>query len=58
MDFGSSGAPVFRRDLGAPMIVSVISAKSEMSGEPISLGAPVDKNVQVLAGSEAKFSTR
>ena len=58
MDFGSSGAPVFRRDLGAPMIVSVISAKSEMSGEPISLGALVDQNVQVLAGSEAKFSTR
>ena len=39
VDFGSSGAPVFSFEGGSPRIVSVISAKAEVSGERVSLGS-------------------
>ena len=37
--FGSSGAPVYRMVAGVPQVVSVISAKAEMDGRPVSLGS-------------------
>lgn len=37
VDFGSSGAPIFKVIDGVPQIVSVISAKAEMDGQPVSL---------------------
>ncbi|MBD3787526.1 MAG: trypsin-like serine protease [Sphingomonadales bacterium] len=41
-DFGSSGAPVFAMRGGQPRIVSVVSAKAELRGEGVSLGALVE----------------
>jgi protease YdgD len=38
VDFGSSGSPVFMMENGVPRIVSVISAKAEADGKPVSLG--------------------
>ncbi|MCX8509762.1 MAG: S1 family peptidase, partial [Rhodobacteraceae bacterium] len=38
VNFGSSGAPIFRVVNGVAEIVSVVSAKAEMNGQPISLG--------------------
>lgn len=47
IDFGASGAPVFRVENGVPRIVSVVSAMAQMDGEPValgtSLGAPLDE---------------
>lgn len=37
-DFGSSGAPVFVLEDGEVKVVSVISAKAEASGKPVSIG--------------------
>lgn len=39
VDFGSSGAPIFRVVDGVPEIVSVVSAKAEVDGALVSLGA-------------------
>ncbi|MGB3147327.1 MAG: trypsin-like serine protease [Paracoccaceae bacterium] len=39
VDFGSSGAPIFRMVNGRPTIVSVVSAKAELDGAAVSLGA-------------------
>lgn len=41
-DFGSSGAPIFTFDHGAPRIISVVSAMAEMDGAPVSLGTALD----------------
>ena len=38
IDFGSSGAPVFSFDGETARIVSVVSAKAEVDGAPVSLG--------------------
>ncbi|MHA6326944.1 trypsin-like serine peptidase [Roseivivax sp. CAU 1753] len=38
VDFGASGAPVFSFESGTPRIVSVVSAKAESQGKPVSLG--------------------
>ena len=38
VDFGSSGAPIFSFDSGRAEIVSVVSAKAESDGKPVSLG--------------------
>lgn len=43
IDFGSSGAPVFRMDADQPRIVSVISAKGEVRGKRISVGTSLEK---------------
>lgn len=48
VDFGSSGAPIFSFSSGKPRIVSVVSAKAEMGGVKVSLGAAVDLPLQVL----------
>ena len=39
VDFGSSGAPVFRMKDGVAQVVSVISAKAELEGKRVSLGS-------------------
>jgi V8-like Glu-specific endopeptidase len=38
VDFGASGAPIFTMKGGTPRIVSVVSAKAEVEGKPVSLG--------------------
>jgi V8-like Glu-specific endopeptidase len=57
VDYGSSGAPVFRLDLGVPMIVSVISAKSTYAGQPISLGASAVEKVVILTDVASSITT-
>ena len=47
-DFGSSGAPIFVEVDGAPQIVSVVSAKAEVRGRPISLGTNLEKPLSEL----------
>lgn len=41
VDYGSSGAPVFMFDGGAPRIVSVVSAKATLRDQPVSLGTSI-----------------
>jgi protease YdgD len=48
VDFGSSGAPVFSFDGGLPRIVSVVSAKAEVEGQRVSLGAALADGLQLL----------
>lgn len=57
VDYGSSGAPVFRLDLGVPMIVSVISFKSTYLGQPISLGASAIEKIVILSDGELSGSS-
>lgn len=47
-DFGSSGAPVFSFDGGVPRIVSLISAKAESGGTPVSLGTSLQEPLALL----------
>jgi V8-like Glu-specific endopeptidase len=42
VDFGASGAPVFRDTAYGSEVVSVISAKAEMNGKPVAIAAPVE----------------
>lgn len=53
IDFGSSGAPVFRVEDGVPRVVSVISAKAEMEGRKVALAVPLEAPLKVL---EAEFA--
>ncbi|MEO0487235.1 MAG: trypsin-like serine protease [Pseudomonadota bacterium] len=48
VDFGSSGAPVFTFETGVPRIASVISAKAEVEGQPVSLGTGLESQVTDL----------
>jgi len=48
VDFGSSGAPVFSFENGTPRIVSVISAKAEVSGKRVSLGSALAEELTLL----------
>lgn len=48
VDFGSSGAPIFRLGEGEPQIVSVVSAKAEMGARPVSLGTEMEKPLAEL----------
>lgn len=48
VDFGSSGAPVFSFEGGKPRIVSVVSAKAEVEGRRVSLGAALADELQLL----------
>lgn len=48
VDFGSSGAPVFSFDNGIPRIVSVVSAKAEVEGKSVSLGASLAEELELL----------
>ncbi len=42
VEFGSSGSPIFVTQGGRPQIVSVISAKAEVAGRPVSLGTSLE----------------
>lgn len=53
VDFGSSGAPIFSFANGTPQIVSVVSAKAEVDGERVALGAELDEPLVVLLGELA-----
>ncbi|WP_082135105.1 serine protease [Puniceibacterium sp. IMCC21224] len=61
VDFGSSGSPVFSFDTGTPRIVSVVSAKAEANGEPVSLGTtleiPIALIKEVLARKDGLAAT-
>ena len=48
VDFGSSGAPIFSFSDGDAHIVSVISAKAEMSGQKVSLGTELGAPLEFL----------
>lgn len=48
VDFGSSGAPVFVEVDGRPHIVSVVSAKADVRGRPVSLGTNLEKPLSEL----------
>ena len=48
VDFGSSGAPVFALRDGVEEIVSVVSAKAEVEGEKVALGAALDVALPAL----------
>ncbi len=51
VDFGASGSPVFVTGAdGVHRIVSVISAKAQADGQPVSLGAPVAVALETLRG--------
>ena len=51
VDFGSSGSPVFSFEGGAPRIVSVISAKAEAGGAPVSLATGLSGPLAELRGA-------
>lgn len=60
VNFGSSGAPIFRFDHdGTPRIVSVVSAKAEVKGTPVSLGtalaSPLARLKAELAAGRNRF---
>ena len=48
IDFGSSGAPVFRAGEAGPEIVSVISAKAQMGGQKVAVGPSVQEDLPIL----------
>nr|WP_259990157.1 trypsin-like serine protease [Sulfitobacter sp. S190] len=48
VDFGSSGAPIFVFRDGEPYIVSVVSAKAEAGGKPVSLGTALGQSFAEL----------
>ena len=48
VDFGSSGAPVLVFDGETPRVVSVVSAKAEAYGRPVSLGTDLLDPLQTL----------
>ena len=56
--FGSSGAPVFRDINGVAQIVSVISAKAEMDGQPVSLGSALQIPLADLMAELAEGAVR
>ena len=58
VDFGSSGAPVFREVDGVPQVVSVISAKAEMAGRQVSLGSALQIPLADLMAELAQGSAR
>jgi protease YdgD len=54
VDFGSSGAPIFARRDGVERIVSVVSAKAEIDGQKVALGAELATQVAVLRAEMEK----
>ncbi|WP_416384522.1 trypsin-like serine peptidase [Roseovarius sp. Pro17] len=48
VDYGSSGAPIFTFDGGAPRVVSVVSAMAEVDGQKVSLGTQLLLPLEVL----------
>lgn len=58
VDFGSSGAPIFSLKDGEMRIVSVVSAKAELDGRKVALGAGLSDNVDLLRSGIAGASGR
>ena len=60
VNFGSSGAPIFSMDGDTAKIVSVVSAKAEVKGTPVSLGtaleSPLARLRAELAAGRGRFS--
>ncbi len=53
VDFGSSGSPVFAFGPSGATIVSVVSSKAKSGDQPVSLGAPLDTQInEILAMME------
>ncbi len=48
VDYGSSGAPIFTFDGGAPRVVSVVSAMADVDGKKVSLGTQLQAPLEVL----------
>jgi hypothetical protein len=48
VDFGASGAPILSFADGHARVVSVVSAKAEAMGRPVSLGADVEGPLEEL----------
>ncbi|MBN2906567.1 MAG: trypsin-like serine protease [Rhodobacteraceae bacterium] len=48
VDFGASGAPVFRLENGVPEIVSVVSAKADMAQRKVALGTTLGDSLGML----------
>ena len=48
VDFGASGSPVFSFETGTPRVVSIVSAKAESDGVPVSLGVSVEAALPTL----------
>jgi V8-like Glu-specific endopeptidase len=48
VDFGASGAPILSFVDGRPQVVSVVSAKAEAMGRPVSLGADIEGQIESL----------
>ncbi|GAA0286936.1 trypsin-like serine peptidase [Rhodovulum strictum] len=48
VDFGASGAPVFRVEGGVPRIVSVVSAKAAWNARPVALGSTLGASLALL----------
>jgi V8-like Glu-specific endopeptidase len=54
VDFGASGAPIFAIRDGEPRIVSVVSAKAEMTGQPVALGTALGAPLAALRAAMAR----
>lgn len=48
VNFGSSGAPIFRTENGVPRLVSVVSAMAEVNGEKVALGMDLAEPIALL----------
>jgi V8-like Glu-specific endopeptidase len=61
-DFGASGAPIFVVQNGVPKIASVVSAKAQMNGKPVSfgvsLGDPLDELLLELSQTSTVFISK
>lgn len=53
VDFGSSGSPVFAFDNNGARIVSVVSSKAKSGDIPVSLGAPLEAQIDTILGMMA-----
>ncbi|KPP83464.1 MAG: V8-like Glu-specific endopeptidase [Rhodobacteraceae bacterium HLUCCO07] len=58
IDHGSSGAPVLSFIDGAVRIVSVVSAKAEVDGAPVSLGTALEEPIALLKAELANGNGR
>lgn len=56
-DFGASGAPIFVFGEGQARIASVVSAKAEMDGTPVSLGVSLGDPLETLRSELATQQT-
>ncbi len=53
IDYGASGAPVFRVEDGVPRIVSVVSAMAQMNGAQVALGTSLGRPLDELRAAFA-----